>query len=200
MTIAVSKILTAITNIPFPTFQQERIYMVPFRKGDGLPAKHERWQPTVDAMLKDVPDRMHAYLMVDEKRTLHGSTSRRPGLHVDGYWDATLRAHRGGGGHTGIASHSGGGRWSGHADEAIILASNVSGCVAYEGAYMMPKEFNRGDCSSIDVSPDHLKVKYLMQNTAYVGHTMFLLHESVPVPDDCDRTVVRLNVPGWLPN
>jgi hypothetical protein len=32
----------------------------------------------------------------------------------------------------------------------------------------------------------------------YAGNVT-MLHESIPVPFDCLRTLVRLNVPGWTP-
>jgi hypothetical protein len=198
--LAVSKIHKSVDFIPFPEFRAERIYMIPFVKGDGLPDQYARWQPTVDSMMKDVPDDKVGHLMVDGVVTASGYPSRRPGIHVDGYWDAGLGVHRGGGGHRGVHREEGGhGRGQAHClfPEAIILASNVQGCVAYEGAYLLPTQFNGGDCSKIETTS--LRAVPLESHTAYVGHSMFLLHASVPVAQDSNRVVVRINIPGWLP-
>lgn len=79
--------------------------------------------------------------------------------------------------------------------EAIILASNVSACDAYEGEFSGPIG-DMGDCASIPL--DGLRSIRMEENTVYAGNVT-MLHETLACPVDCDRTVVRLNVPGWSP-
>lgn len=38
----------------------------------------------------------------------------------------------------------------------------------------------------------------LVPNRAWLGEAISMLHESIPVERDCFRTVVRLNVKGWV--
>lgn len=38
----------------------------------------------------------------------------------------------------------------------------------------------------------------LIRDYVYAGNVS-MLHESLPVAETCERTVVRLNVPGWTP-
>lgn len=85
---------------------------------------------------------------------------------------------------------------SGLGSEAVLLASDVVGCRAWVGEY----EGDRGAGGSYDVI-DTSRLKPLMFDAGrcYAGHTMTMLHESVPLLADAHRTVVRLNVPGWSP-
>lgn len=190
--------------VQFPAFNSERHYMVPFFQRFGLPEPLRHWQRTVNDMLSSVDTDRPIYFMADQSKVVAGTPQRRPGVHVDGYWVPALKAH-GGGRHRTIPSHRGspGHRGShmaaGWADvdfsepEAIILASDVRACKAYVG------EFGGivgegGDCSSQDLSG--LSEVLLEPNRAYIG-TVGTLHESLPVPTDCFRTLVRLNVPGY---
>lgn len=210
-------------RVSFPEFTGERVYMREFRQADGLPADLSRWQPTVDSMLDGIELDGPLYLMVDQAHVRAGTPHRRGGVHVDGYWQPAVHAHGGGGGHTG-----GGGGWridegghrgsrSGHvteappgghrggshagssgvAQEALLLASNMLGCRAYVGAYAQ-RPGSGGDCSHIDVSRmDRIDLE---PGHVWAGHTLGMLHESIPLPTDSLRTVVRLNVPGWIPS
>lgn len=199
--------------VSFPEFMGERIYMLPFTKKAGLPTHAKRWQRTVDQMLDGLDTDATMYLMVDEKVTPAGTSSRRGGVHVDGYWVPAVNGHDSGGhrvsaysgGHVSrISAHGGGGHQKGPSHggprynyisdnpEALLLASNVSGCAFYEGDYVLP-EWKMGDCSMVDTSN---MVKTIQQpNVVYGGHTLTLLHESLPLMSAANRTVVRLNVP-----
>lgn len=208
-------------TVSFPEFMAERIYMQEFRKEAGLPSSMAHWQSTVDAMLEDVDTDGSIYLMVDQKILRAGELHRRPGVHVDGYWHPAIQAH--GGGHK-MSAHgstppspghrpepyrhhaiSTKGRWDqpgnnwSHADfrepEAIILASNVQACRAYSGEYLgIPGD--GGDFSHLDTTG--LTRIDLKKGFAYAGNVC-MLHETMPVMQDCTRTLVRLNVPGWSP-
>lgn len=195
-------------RVPFPIHVCERVYMREFRKQDGLPSDLARWQPTVNAMLAGVDTDGPIYLMVDQGLVKAGSSHRRPGIHIDGYWVPALHAHGGGhrgGGHSGDSGegqHRGGGHmtasWGGSdygQHEALILASDITGCRALVGDYQgVPGE--GGDCTHVDTSG--LKEVLLQPGFAYAGNVT-MLHESLPAAADCLRTLVRLNVPGWTP-
>jgi hypothetical protein len=202
--------------VPFPEVKGERVYMREFRPCVGLPADLRQWQPTVDAMMRGVETDGVAYLMVDQGFVRTGETLRRAGVHVDGYWmpEAGRHGHRSplgahgeprpthgtpqAPGHgTPPAGHGNPGRHGLSADrrEAIILASDVTGCAAYMGDYR--PEFGAGnDASAVDLSG--LSRIEMTAGRAWLGNMAFL-HESLPVPVDCYRTVVRLNVPNCGP-
>lgn len=187
-----------------------------FLQKDGLPSDIKHWQPTVDAMLEDVQTDMPIYLMVDQQFVARGAPHRRPGLHVDGYWNPGVDGHRGTG-HGSVSAHgpypypghdstpSGPPRHypnRGHNNvspfpEGLLLASNVQACIGYEGIYEQDFESN-WDGGAIKVDVSHMYPTLMKAHRVYAGD-VFSVHESVPVPFDCHRTVVRLNVPGWSP-
>lgn len=213
-------IVQARGHVTFPAFLVERIYMREFRLDIGLPADLQRWQPTVDAMLDGVDTDGPIYLMIDQGIVKAGTTQRRPGLHVDGYWIAADRAHGGHrlSAHGGIPGHNsrpaptphhrgislsgawddGGGRWNDcdfSTPEATILASNITASRALVGQFQgSPRE--GGDCSHLDISG--LTEVALQADRVYAGNVT-MLHESLPVHVTCMRTLVRLTVPGWEP-
>ncbi len=209
--------------VPFPEVKGERVYMREFRPCVGLPADLRQWQPTVDAMLRGVETDGVAYLMVDQGFARAGETLRRPGVHVDGYWmpEAGRHGHRSplgahgepyrshreppqpghgtpSSGHRAPpVGHGNPGRHGLSADrrEAIILASDVTGCAAYVGEYD-PHYGAGNDASAVDLSG--LRRLEMVAGRAWIGNMAFL-HESLPMGVDCYRTVVRLNVPGCGP-
>lgn len=231
-------------QVAFPAFTGERIYMQPFFQKSGLPNSMGRWQATVDAMLDGIKTDNPIYLMVDQGVVLPSTSHRRPGIHVDGYWNPGVgkynsyggkSAHGGNrGGHTGRNPEPAGGHrgWvdperlphtqvipgyrptaprPGHraftgaagweeidfsAPEAIILASDVSACVAYTGEYDEHLIGDGGDATRIDLRG--LNAQVFDAGIAYAGNVA-LLHESMPLDIETPRTLVRLNVPGWTP-
>ncbi len=225
---ALSSIVQERGHVTFPTFHGERVYMLPFRKADGLPPHLSRWQPTVDAMLEGVDVAGPIYLMIDQSNVAPGAAHRRPGVHIDGYWVPALSAHdatgghgsgppaQGGhssscrhgsvptsGGHGSHGSHGGsrsmsGGTWHPGATydqaEGIILASDVQGCRAYAGSFNgVPA--SGGDCAHVDLSG--LEVVDCRPHRVYAGNVT-MLHESLPIESGALRSLVRLNVPGWM--
>lgn len=172
-------------KVPFPAFDHEHVYMRPFTKSEGLPPDLVRWQPTVDAMLMGVHAPGMIFLMVDQKAVSSGAEHRRGGVHVDGYWDPSVSAH----GQHRIAPP----RPGPSASEKLILASDVLGCVAYVGPFDgVPR--TGGDCSHLDLS--RTQRVPLEPGFAWMGDATTMLHESIPVSENCVRTVVRLNVRG----
>lgn len=183
-------------SVTFPAFLAERVYMREFRKAQGLPLDLIRWQPTVDAMLEGVDTDGPIYLMIDQGIVKAGTSQRRPGVHIDGYWNPSLNAHGGGGGHVGTWDSTPG--WL-HCDfakpEALILASDVSASRALTGEFTGTPG-DGGDFSHLDLSG--LSPRVLEAGQVYAGNVT-MLHESLPVQQDTPRTLVRLSVPGWEP-
>lgn len=188
--------LKEIGPVPFPEHTGERIYMLPFFQQQGLPSSLSRWQPTIDLMLKDVITERPIYLMIDQGIVKAGNTHRRPRPHIDGNWIAETNSHGASPNprHRPIPTHS---PWPTHntqewAPEALILASDISACCAYVGEVDgLPSE--EGDCSHLDLS-DTMVIPF-KERFAYMGN-ITMIHESLPVAFDCQRTVVRLNCPG----
>lgn len=169
--------------VSFPEFLGERVYMLPFKKKDGLPNNLKHWQPTMSAMLEKIDTHETLYLIIDQKQVKADSFHRRRGLHIDGYWVPDLQCHDVPG-HRVMVSQK---------DEAIMLASNVQACRAFAGPWR--GEIGEGGaCSNIDVS--NAREVIFKPNVAYLGNVC-MLHESLPVPFDCERTVVRLNIPNY---
>ncbi len=204
--------------VPFPTFTGERIYMEPIRDGK-LPVHLARWAPTLDAMLAGMSTPSIVYLMIDQRALQAGEYHRRPGVHVDGYWDARVTAHRGGSpeispGHksapdveapappshtyqqpSGPAHNSRGASWESarfEHPEALVLASDVEACRAFVGT-CSEGVTNGGDCSRVPLAG--MSAIPLEAFRCYAG-TVGTLHESLPVPFTCKRTIVRLNIPN----
>lgn len=209
--------------VEFPEFQGERVYMLPFTRKSGLPSHLNRWSKTVSMLLEgvDVSTDQDIYLMIDQKEVRAGQMHRRGGVHIDGYWNPSLSAHTGchctgrHGGHR-ISAHTGihgthmtvqremnikdsagnmvvYDEWP---SEALILASNVEACRAWNGLYDGVVG-EGGDCSHVNLS--EMEEIILKPHTSYHGNVT-MLHESLPMPFDCQRTLVRLNVPGWTPS
>lgn len=177
-------------NVHFPRFAEERIYMRKFFKRNGLPRDLSRWQATVSEMLDGIETDKPIYLMVDQARVRAGTLHRRPGLHIDGYWSETLQTHPAPGPHPGHAT-----KIKDNSEEALILASDIVGCRGFVGKNDCVPGIG-GDCSHI--STCELKPILMQARKVYAGNVS-MLHESIPVAENCLRTVVRLNVPGWSP-
>lgn len=243
--------------VTFPEFTGERIYMHEFRKSTGLPPEYARWRDTVEQMLTGIDTDGPIYLMVDQGVVAPGQTHRRPGVHIDGYWNPAMLAHgfTGGWGSSYVPpshgytppSHGyippsptpystpglgisqkpkrpatikkkepeviaplpplgiphpkrkrkldGWASATFDAPEGIVLASDVQGCEALIGRYSGDIG-DGGDCSRIDLSGLH-RIK-MDASTAFAGNVC-MLHQSLPLYAPTQRTLVRLNVPGWSP-
>lgn len=182
-------------NVDFPAFLAERVYMREFRSETGLPEDLKRWQGTVDQMLQGVDTDGPIYLMIDQGVVRANTSHRRPGAHIDGYWIAGKRRHGGGGRHAGGWDSGGWLNCDFSKPEALILASDFCASRALIGEFEgQPGE--GGDCSTLDLST--LAEVRLQAGIAYAGNVT-MVHESLPVERDTQRTLVRLSVPGWEP-
>lgn len=208
------------SKVTFPEWLGERHYMLPFTLHTGLPREVERYQSTIDQMMAEVAvDRdQECYFMVDEKIVEPGVTHRRAGLHVEGYWHPKLHCHSGGGhcpappAHGPTPTRSPTPRpipdpkekdtpktyWTRAFSEGVILASNYTSARALIGHYERDfvADWRKGDCSDLDTAG--LQEITLQGGIAY-HMDVFTLHESLPVRERIQRTLIRLNVPGWSP-
>lgn len=192
----------------------EKHYMVPFHADRGLPSELFHWQPFVDVMLSGIHTEDVIYLMVDQDFVKAGTPHRRPGVHIDGYWHPATAwdpfppshtpatgMHRPRHGYNPPPGHgpahriSSDGDWNNpdfSKDEAIILMTNIQAARGYAGEWDGFIGYG-GDCSKVDVTL--LDPVDFEANRAYIGNVS-MLHQSLPVPVDCERTVIRLNCPG----
>lgn len=210
-------------NVTFPDFTGERVYMHKFHMGQRLPEHLQRWKDTVGAMLTGVDTDNPIFLMIDQGVVKVNNTHRRPGPHVDGYWIEGISAHGNSSGwshdrpsesahkftpgrHTTVVEEPGSHQYRRHSfsgnteyqlihPEAVILASDIQACRGYVGEWSGVIG-DGGDLSHLDLS--HLQTIDLQPHTSYIGNVGFI-HESLPIPFDCNRTLVRLNVKNWEP-
>lgn len=269
------------SRIVLPENTGERVYMLEFYKKNGLPAHLSRWQKTVDQLLEGIDTDGPIYLMIDQGFVKAGSIQRRGGVHIDGYWQPAIYAHRAEpepsydthnhrpvyDRHNHVPSpydrqspivpvydnHNHRPVYDRHnhvpnpydrhspivpvydnhkhrpvydrhnhepdsydrdipsttrkklkfgevdlvdwPTEAIILASDIQACRAWNGLYDHT-DMPNGDCSHVNVQ--ELQEMMFRKNTVYLGNVT-MLHESLPVEFDTLRTVIRLNVPGYNP-
>ena len=188
-----SKLKVLGTFNAFPRFKAEMLYMVPFTR-ESIPECAQRWTGVIKDMLYNVNHDGTMFLMVDQAELKAGQIHRRPGVHVDGYWS--------GDNHRGHVPRAGavdvGNPWTRvdlTSPEAILLASDVEGSRFFTGRYEN-RIRNGGDASQ--VSLDGCEVHTGKPKWIYAGNAA-MLHESTPVAQDCRRTVVRINIPGWTP-
>lgn len=201
--------VTNVGSVNFPKFVPERIYMQKFYKESGLPKQYKHWQNTVDQMLDHVDTDEAIYLMVDSGIVKANTSHRRAGRHIDGYWVDVegLQGHRGslwkydarelgfhsGSGHRGKVDGNGWDEVNLDVPEALILASNFTSSRGFIGEYdgIIGEG---GNCESIDVS--HMDEIILQKDNVYISNVGFI-HESLPVSEDVQRTLIRLNIKNW---
>ena len=142
-------------------------------------------------MLSQVDTDQPIFLMVDQGVVKSKTSHRRPGPHIDGYWIEELQTH--GGTKPGHRMHIHPWDTINLSDpESIILASDVVGCKGYVGDWQGVLR-EGGDCS--DICLDDLSEMTMEANKAYIGNVSFI-HESIPLPFETKRTLVRLNLKG----
>jgi len=148
-----------------------------YRGKATLPEHLQRWEGTVQQMLCNLRGQHTCYLMIDQEEVKAGRTHRRPGVHFDGVWIPGLDTS-----YTLTENDT---------NKLMFLASNVEGCAAYRGTYDSRLVGEGGDCSRVPVLAMERVV--LKPNTCY-AMTVVTLHESIPVVENCKRTLVRINV------
>uniref|UniRef100_A0AB39CDE9 Uncharacterized protein n=1 Tax=Pseudomonas phage HRDY3 TaxID=3236930 RepID=A0AB39CDE9_9VIRU len=78
--------------------------------------------------------------------------------------------------------------------ESIILATDICASRGLIGEFDGPISIG-GDVTHLDLS--HMQEIIMQPHRVYQGNVSFI-HESLPVAFDCQRTLVRLNVPGHV--
>ena len=177
--------------LEFPVFSSLRIMMMPVMLGSlsGVPKKY--WA-LVDQLYDMVEYRWRyhiGYLTIDERIVPKGTTLRRSGLHVDGYYKGRCGAWGGGGG------------W-GSVGNGMLTVSSTPHCRAYLGR-ILGEPFNEGECGHLKM-PDEGEIFEAGQVYWVDGACV---HESLPVAETTARQFVRLSMPsngpwfeGYTPN
>jgi len=172
------------------------VSMIPFDLETlvGLP---DEFSGIVKEMLSGIKAKGEAYFTIHGETLKKSQTLRRPGPHTDGSYDLSVMSWGNGGGggwkvndctkiskkdHDRLYNSETGG---------IILASNYSSCIGWEGEFdNLPG--HGGDCSHFGL--DYTKAVVLQPNTVYYGNNHFI-HESLPVADDIHRVLCRITLP-----
>lgn len=193
-------------EVRFPAFLGERHHMREIQIGGKLPVDLARWQDTVDQMTVGIPSGV-GYLMIEQTPVV-GGYHRRPGLHIDGAWNPMIAGYEGSSGSLGY-SHTPEpvqkrkprkkvpAKKPARRKEALLLATDYPGCEALLGPVEGTVGLG-GDCSHLEVG--HLPRLLLESGVVWAGDTFDLLHESLLLREGLRRTLVRINVPGWLPD
>jgi hypothetical protein len=124
-----------------------------------------------------------AFLTIDEKVVRAGETQRKPGPHVDGFFQK--QAMRWG--------HGGGWNHSCNILPAprmeVIVASSFAACRAWDGEFEGEPTLC-GDLSHLDLPDGEL----LKPNVGYLL-SPDCIHESLPMERDTERTFMRIALP-----
>jgi len=119
-----------------------------------------------------------AYMTVDEKAVKAGWSQRRPGAHVEGWYD------------TEIGRWGGGGGWchDGRSRTAVIVASSEPGCTVYPGEFV-GNPAHDGDLEHIR---DQFKDAILLEPNRAYWLSPDCVHESMRFSTDTQRTFLRI--------
>lgn len=161
-------------------FIEREIYMCPVFIKHEIYFPIEEFIPIITKMLilakikEDI-----VYVTVDQKNIKKGNTHRRGGAHIDenyscNEWGSPPRWNE-------IKKND---------KSGVLLLSSYPSCKGWIGDYEgIPKE--GGDCSDINLDEGFL----LKENTIYYGNSNFI-HESLPIKEDINRTLIRINIPS----
>ena len=194
--------MAELGDIQFPEFRGDRLYMhqINLEADLVLPMIFNRFSNSVKNILSYLPNlKGLAYLTIDEKFVKKGTTHRRGGAHIDGNY--IFGWGNGGGWLTGTegrklsedqhklqyCSQTGG----------LLIASNYTACRSWVGEFKgVPNQ--GGDCEhlrdQLNISPSFL----LKPNKVYCGNSTNI-HESLPVEESVNRTLIRITLPSNIP-
>ena len=164
-----------------PGFTGERIMMMPVELGNlaGVPTQYKRLVDYLYSMVEARWQGNIGYLTIDERALADGSTLRRSGLHVDGYYKGRCGAW------------GGGGTW-GSVGNGMFTVSNTSHCRAWLGMVNGEPD-DEGGCGEIDL--EGLTPYLFKANTVYWVDGA-CVHESMPVDKPTNRQFIRLSMPS----
>lgn len=177
-----SKIKNTQSKISFPQFKQGLLYMYELDlENPILPEEFKNWYPVVSKFIELSPVKAGtSYLTIDCKEITKGQTHRRGGPHIDGNY-----------GPSGWGTSGNGWKKDPSEKGGMIIASNYESCKSWVGEYNdTPKE--GGDCSHVDLTS--MEQILLEKNVVYITNSSNI-HESIPVVDDVNRSLIRLTLP-----
>ena len=167
----------------FPKFRGTRIMMMPVVLGDtrGVPEQYEGFVAKLYGMTEMRHQGEIGYLTISEKFLATGETLRRPGLHVDGYFEGKCGGWGGGGGGWGSVGNG------------MLTVSNTPHCRAYLGEFE-GEPGPDGEC-------DHIRVKGGLTFESFRVYWVdgACIHQSMPVAEETARQFVRLSMPSSGP-
>lgn len=161
-------------EIEFPKFNNDQLYMhaVDLSNPD-LPTELSHWAGAIKELLAHSPTKSGiGYVTIDQSEIKRNNPHRRPGKHIDGNflgrWWTQSRPKTGG----------------------MLMVSDYQACRAWNGDYVgTPGQ--GGDCSHIDT--DHMESFFLNSKQIYLAN--HAIHESMPVLEDTQRSLLRLTLP-----
>lgn len=186
-------------NIPF---EREYLYMHPIQLESfkSLPGKMDKFNSIIKSMIDFLPyQKGKSYVTIDRKKLNKGETHRRGGVHIDGNY----------------CFGWGGSGWScgtqgkylpsdkhllqyGSKLGGMIIVSDEEACKIWEGEIEgLPGQ--GGDCNHLTDQLNYLPTKILNKNTCYWLNSMGV-HESLPLNNSCERTLIRLTLPENYPS
>ena len=188
-------IVQKMGSIELPLVQTEDS-MIPFDMATlkGLPKEYVK---LVETMIEGINYKVgEAYFTIHGKVLKSSETLRRGGPHTDGNYEPLIMSFGQGGGNGWKIGENGPAIDSSlHARQyltpngGIIIASNHSSCLSWEGEFRGTPDVG-GDCSKIKLSEPSL----LTSNEVYYGNNHFI-HESMPVSEDVHRVMARITLP-----
>lgn len=200
---SLNSVIHSVGSVEFPTFRGTQLYMYPIDLDNiTLPYGQSDFTATVETMVKKsgIPRAGEAYLTIDQKELAPNKTHRRPGPHIDGLWCKSAGKHTPPGHYMpGKWDTFPGGDWKVKGvvgGGGLILASDRVGCKAWNGVFEgEPGE--GGDLSHIQKQLDSSPSFNLQAGEAYLGNVL-CVHESIPVEEKTQRTLVRITLPPHI--
>lgn len=189
-------LIKSVGAVEFPSFQDTQLYMYEIDIEDPkLPKAYEEFNNALKSMMNHSPIKQgKAFVTIDSRHVIKGTTHRRPGPHVDGNFIFDWANGGGGGWLTGTK-----GRQLKLEDHLLqyhnekggtLISSSFSACKAWRGDVDgIPKQ--GGDCSHLILPDDSFILNpnevYLMNSTC--------VHESLPLDKSVNRTLMRITLP-----
>jgi len=182
---------------PLPDFDGIRILQMPIILGDdgSIPDYICDWIPALLKCAEVVSEHVGkvCYLTIDEKTVVAGESSRRPNLHVDGYWktgDSSCGGSWGGGGGGGMWGGGGSDVW--HQGTGLLTISNPAGCKVWNQDFEGEPHIE-GDCEFLREKCGEGEL--LASGTLY-WLSSGCVHESLPMRESTKRQFMRLSLPS----
>jgi hypothetical protein len=160
-----------------------------------LPDNLNHYKDLVHKMLRCVPKHVDnyvssiCYLTIDEREVKAGEVQRNPGLHVDGMFN----------GETGGAWSGSGGSW-GSLGNGMLLANNIDDTFIIHTGEFEGYPIDDGNCEHLRDQLDNINIETtLVKKQDIIWADGMLVHESLPVKEDCKRQFIRISLPNSGP-